>query len=212
MKGLEPKAFSDWIGLANEEWTPTYDNLAGAPRLALVSALLQQQGFVCVYCGKQIAEVGADGHIEHFYPQSLFKEWDLAWWNLFVSCGPPKTKNLPKICGAAKGNWVPSGQFIYPGVADCEGRFRFDGLGQILPSQLADQAATAMILRLNLSEAGLQNQRAAIVRAIEEDIANGLIDSSKIAAEIELWRTRDEDGRLKAFGHVAARYLEEEFT
>ncbi len=64
--------------------------------------------------------------------------------------------------------------------------------------------------RLNLYDSSLDYQRRQIIEHLEQEIALGAIDSSNVAAEILSWREPDADGRLRAFGHVAARYLEDE--
>jgi hypothetical protein len=44
-KGEEPESFTTWKALANEDWTPTYDDLRGQEKTDLYNALLREQGF-----------------------------------------------------------------------------------------------------------------------------------------------------------------------
>ena len=50
VKGLEPDVFSAWKALENPDWTPTYDDLRGAEKQAVKTALMQEQGYLCCYC------------------------------------------------------------------------------------------------------------------------------------------------------------------
>ena len=53
-KGSEPTVFKRW---KKKHPRATYKNLSGKPLLALRNALLQEQGFVCCFCGKAIGEI-----------------------------------------------------------------------------------------------------------------------------------------------------------
>ena len=64
-----------------------------------------------------------------------------------------------------------------------------------------------MIGRLKLDHNSLDYQRRQIIGYLEQEIASGAIDASNVTAEILSWRDAGADGHLKAFGHVAARYL-----
>jgi hypothetical protein len=67
-----------------------------------------------------------------------------------------------------------------------------------------------MIDRLKLDHDSLDYLRGQVISDLEQEIAKGAIDASNVAAEILSWRETDADGRLRNFGHVAARYLEDE--
>jgi uncharacterized protein (TIGR02646 family) len=206
-KGGPPPQFLQWLALAGLNWRPSYRTLSGPPMVAVRTALLREQGYLCAYCGRALAVDGADSHNEHFFPQSKFRDWELEWWNLFASCGPQKVRHRPKTCGDAKDNWTPSPHFIIPSDPSCEDRFRYDGIGQIAPTVATDLAATAMISKLNLKEPSLTLERQQLIAALEQDIADGHINPATVPTEIALWRTTDPQGRLKGFAQVAIRYL-----
>jgi len=209
-KGAPPVAFLDWLGLANDEWIPTYGNLRGNPMIAVRNALLRESNFLCAYCGRTVLADGSDSHIEHFYPQSKFEDWSVEWWNLFISCGRATSEVTPATCGTLKSDWVPSPDFIIPSSKGCEGRFRYDGLGEIAPRTAVDVAASTMIKKLGLNDGALSLERQQIIAALEYDVDAGELTPAMIPEEIERWRSADSGGRLKAFSQVAARYLEEE--
>ena len=68
VKQGEPEAFLDWKALANEDWMPTYDDLAGETKKTVKGALMEEQGYICCYCERRLTD--GDSHIEHFQPQS----------------------------------------------------------------------------------------------------------------------------------------------
>jgi uncharacterized protein (TIGR02646 family) len=207
-KRTEPPCLSDWRGLANEDWQPTWENFGGKPKEQTKVALLKEQGWVCAYCGRG---VDADGsHIDHFWPQHLFKIRELDYDNFFVSCGPSGVRGAPRICGDAKDDWIPTDARLIPSDPTCEGRFKYSGSGAIKAANDQDEAADATITALNLDDASLQLERKQIIFGIESAILDGEITKDNKAAEISHLRAPDAQGRCKSFGHVMARYLEDE--
>jgi uncharacterized protein (TIGR02646 family) len=208
-KEPSPQALIDWWAANGGDPPPVWAALQNPEKAAILLALIEEQKFVCVYCGAAISTAWRSAHIEHFWPSSRFPALRFEWSNLFASCGPPTVKRQPKTCGDAKGNWVPVNH-IFPGDHDCERKFAYDGLGQIRPSVLGGKPANVMIDRLKLNHNSLDYQRRQIIDYLEQEIASGAIDASNVAAEILSWRGTDAGGHLRAFGHVAARYLEDE--
>lgn len=204
-----PGRLTAWLAKVNEDWRPNWDNFAGPPRSETKQALLQEQGWVCAYCGRKIDDGGS--HIEHFLPRSKFPERELDYANLFASCGPSGKKSAPKTCGDAKGYWDPTDPVnLIPSHPDCEKRFRYESNGAVNPVDPSDLHVFKAIKVLNLNDDSLQLVRKSILAGLEAAIRAGEITAQNAADEISSWRAKDGDGRCKNFGHVAARYLEEE--
>ena len=208
-KGPAPQILIDWRAANGSNPPPVWETLQNPEKAAILLALLEEQKFVCVYCGAAISAAWRSAHIEHFWPNSKFSALRFDWSNLFASCGPPAVTRQPKTCGDAKGNWVPANH-VDRNDPDCERKFAYDGLGQIRPSALGGKSAAIMIDRLKLDHDSLDYLRGQVISELEQEIAKGAIDASNVAAEILSWRETDADGRLRNFGHVAARYLEDE--
>lgn len=190
---------------------PEWRALRNPEKQEIHRALLNDQHYVCVYCGKQISEDFRSSHIEHFYPQSVHTARRFDWQNLFASCGPTGQAQMPETCGDKKKNWDPSGKgHIDPIDPHCEERFAYDGNGTITPSINGDADAQTMIDTLNLDDDSLCFERLVIISDIEARIDNGSIIAANKAEEIALWRTVLADGKLIGYGHVAARYLEDQ--
>ena len=197
-----------WTANSSADPPPVWSNLQNPEKARILRALLKEQKYVCVYCGASITGEWRSAHIEHFWPQSQFGHLRFDWTNMFASCGPATEKNQPIICGDAKGDWTPT-SYVHPVAPDCELKFCYNGLGHISASSKGGSSAGVMIETLNLGDDSLNYLRSQIIKALEEDIAINEIDASTVIGEISSWRTPDDEGRLKAFGHVAARYLED---
>ena len=63
-------------------------------------ALLNEQGYICCYCMSRISCYNSK--IEHFKPQSLYKELQLDYKNLFIACKGNSSKE--QFCDTHKAN------------------------------------------------------------------------------------------------------------
>jgi hypothetical protein len=122
--------------------------------------------------------------------------------------GDPKRE--PSTCGDAKGSWFHPTQYIMPSDHTCEARFSYGLSGSISVTHGDDVAASKMIKALSLNNEVLAYERAQILSGIESDIESGEINAINKNEEILSWRTPDVDHQLKSFGHIAARYLEDD--
>lgn len=204
IKGTAPAVFDEWMALANEDWVPTYGGLQNPEKLAVQRALLAEQGGVCCYCGRAISE--SDCHIEHFLPQTEHEDLSLEYSNMFASCIRETSPGTPLHCGHAKADECDEARLISPLDPGCEERFLYNLVGEIFPSDPADEQANYMRELVKLDIPFLRNRR--------EEVLQRTFDASFIdtATEIELmtlrdaFLSRDVDGKLQSFGHVLARY------
>jgi uncharacterized protein (TIGR02646 family) len=220
-KNSSPQELVNWIASFQGGSPPKWEKINLSVKGRLKNALLKEQGWVCAYCGKSVGKESGnrgsgnddkkgDNHIEHFIPKSTNKNCTYDYGNLFISCGPSNGNGAPKTCGDAKENRIPTDPAnLIPSHPDCEKRFRYDG-GAVNPANSSDQHVIDAIAALNLNETSLCQDRGKILAGLEADILAGEITAENVTDEISSWRARDVDGRCKNFGHVAARYLEEE--
>lgn len=211
-KGSSPQALINWRaanGVPPAE--PNWQALMNPEKGQVHEALLAEQGHVCAYCGKRITTDFRSSHIEHFRPRSQCGALRFDWTNLFASCGPTGQVNTPKTCGDAKGDWNPQGcAHINPTDPQCAQRFSYDGNGAITPAVSGDVGAQTMITKLRLDDDSLDWERFVIISDLEDQIRDGVIDASNKSDFIAVWRSPDREGRLIGYGHVAARYLEDQ--
>lgn len=199
-KGKEPEAFTRWKEQAGPEWQPSYDDLRGEPKKAVVRALLEEQGELCCYCERRL--MPGDFHIEHFRPQSAPGVDPLDFSNMLCSCQNQLKKGEPRHCGNFKGDWFDAQLLISPFAPDCENRFAFLGDGSIKPSSSDDLTAVATIARLGLDIPKLKALR---VHAIEPFLDPELSDED-FQHFVASYLDRDPLGRLGEFW-TTIRYL-----
>lgn len=210
-KGPAPLVLRTWWDANKSDPPPPWNELQNPEKQEILQALLDEQNHVCTYCGKRITRARRSSHIEHFRPRSRHPELRFEWDNLFASCGPAGERNIPETCGGAKGRWDPNNH-IEPTDPSCELKFTYDGNGVISPSAIGGIQAQTMIDKLNLGDDSLDFERWLVIAELEERIREGDIDGASVGREIALWRLVASDGTIKAYGHVAARYLEDEFV
>ena len=150
VKNQEPQEFIDWKNNANENWQPTYDNLQNPEKGILYHSWLEEQGYICCYCERELKE--NDYHIEHLRPKdrTLFPELQLDYSNLLCSCQRNNQRKTPLHCGNSKGNWFDETLLISPLDPTCEDQFIYSYDGHIYPSDEGNLAAITTIEKLKL--------------------------------------------------------------
>ena len=125
-------------------------------KMDLKGALLNEQGYICCYCGKEIDE--ENSVIEHVKDKDNYPNQQLDYHNLACSCKGgqdrrSKNPQYPLFCDANKGNFDI---LITPFEEFCISKFEFDEYGNIFG---LDDAARETIKILNLNNEKLKNQR-----------------------------------------------------
>lgn len=207
VKGPPPAGFEAWKSLANDNWQPTYDDLQNPQKRELHQALLDEQGHVCCYCGRDISLT--DSHIEHFRPQELRDDLALSYDNVFASCIRETAPGAPLHCGHAKGNDFDEALHISPLDVASERRFIYTLTGSVLPTDAADTQATYMSNLLRLDIDFLRNRRLDALAKTFDETFIASATNEELGRLANAFRQRDADGHLESFGHVLARYAEQ---
>jgi uncharacterized protein (TIGR02646 family) len=212
-KGPEPQSFVEWkLGENNPDWNPAYADLQNPEKRVVHTALTNEQGYVCCYCGRRI-EV-TTSHIEHFRPQHLFAAEALVYCNLLASCvrdsGAKEVKEFPAQCGHAKGGQYDEARVISPLEPDCESRFAYGLNGEILIASSCDERAAWMSDTLNLDNRLMRSLRRQVLAGVfdAEFLSNG-VSAEELTRIAEHARSKSADGRLQHLGHVVARFAEQ---
>lgn len=200
----EPQEFIDWKNLSNNDWQPTYDNLQNPQKQAVFQSLLEEQGYICCYCERELRD--NDYHIEHFKPKdnNLFPELQLEYSNLLCSCQRNTQQGDPLHCGNSKGNWFDANFLISPLDQTCEQQFIYTEDGHIYPSTKNNLAAKTTIERLQLDIDKLVNLRM--------NILEPFIDDSLSTEELEkfvngyLEKKENNNGKYNEF-YTTIKYL-----
>lgn len=81
----EPESMRRWKQLAVNDPNYDYEYLPGKERKDLLDALIEEQGYICCYCGMEISD--ETSLVEHLTPQSSDPHLSLEYTNLLASCG-----------------------------------------------------------------------------------------------------------------------------
>ncbi|WP_413174342.1 retron system putative HNH endonuclease [Anabaena azotica] len=133
-KGVEPSSLSAWK-IKQGDKIPTWKSFRRTVvKEQLLETLLQEQGYICCYCGVAIDKGSC--HIEHFKPQGTDESVRFDYFNLIVSCqGEDETQaKIPVHCGHQKDNWYDENLLVSPLIANCTVFFRYSAAGEILPT------------------------------------------------------------------------------
>ena len=203
-KGCEPEKFRAWKELQREAGLALeYDALPGNARDAMRRSLYEEQTGQCVYCGRGIS-LNRNGscHVEHFRPRR-YRDLQLEYTNLFLSCGPEGDGGAGETCGRHKDDWFEEEHHIAPVPESCAERFRFRSSGKIVGD--GSEEAQKMIEVLNLCHRELAVTR----RDLIENLDRQLNEAEPGAVHDLLQDYLDTDGRgaRPSFANVAISYL-----
>jgi uncharacterized protein (TIGR02646 family) len=204
LKGAPHPHLEAWKAQANEDWQPNYAKLQNPEKRGLHQALLDEQGWLCCYCGRGISLV--DSHIEHFRPQEQREDLELSYENLFASCIRETAPSLPLHCGHAKAHYFDEAQHVSPLDPGCERRFGYSLAGAILPM---DDGATYMSKLLKLDIEFLKNRRTEALNKVFDAAFIASATPEELQALAQAFRAPGADGRREGFDHVLARYAEQ---
>lgn len=82
---LKKKKFDKKKLLKKLKGSEKWDDLCGEEKIILRKSLLEEQGYICAYCGKRI-ENEKKTIIEHISPKTKYKRHQFDYNNLVVSC------------------------------------------------------------------------------------------------------------------------------
>lgn len=132
-----------------------------------VKCKLLEQGKICCYCMRRISNNSA--HIEHFFPHESFRDMDLTYENMFVSCNGEATIILDdEHCGHRKNNWFRD-DMLSPTDAEVEKAFKYSANGKIsaVRNRPSSNVAQDMIHNLGLDSFHLERDRKQAIQVSE---------------------------------------------
>lgn len=207
-KLISPARFEAWKSVRNADWEPSYDNLQNPEKKILHQALLEEQAWVCCYCGRSVSL--ENSHIEHFRPQETYPDLALEFINLHASCIRETKPGAPLHCGHAKGNDFDEAKHISPLDPGCEKRFAYTLDGTILVTDPGDAAADYMRVLLRLDIAFVRTRRQEVLARVFDAGFLASATNEEMQRLASAFRTPHIDGKLDDFGHVVVRYAEQQ--
>lgn len=209
-KGDEPESLVNLKALANEDWKPTYEaDCKGEVKTQLHNALLQEQGYICCYCGMSITK--ENSHIEHLKPRSIYPKLALDYNNLLASCQRDREPRVPKHCGVKKDKWYDEQLMVSPLDINCANFFRYAASGEILPTDEQDLQEAA---QKTIEKLGLHIEKLRLIRSAAIDGAllaiEGLTDE-EIQKLAQGYEKPDANGQYEEFCFAIAYILNQYF-
>ncbi|MEH2308130.1 retron system putative HNH endonuclease [Nostoc sp.] len=169
-KGAGPESFTVWKNLANKDWQPSWENFSKPQKTDVHNSLLQEQGFICCYCGRRINT--DDSHLEHLKPRTTYPQLALEYTNILASCQKDTVPKEPLHCGKEKDKWHDEHLFVSPLDINCAEFFRYTDDGQVLATNNLEKQLPAEITidKLGLNINKLKDLRAKALEPILEII------------------------------------------
>ncbi len=157
VKGGEPAGFSEWCRKHSAD--VNWGDFSGTnEHQELLQQLREEQDDLCCYCEIVIDETKT--HVEHFKPRSQYPGEVFSYQNMFACCQHPDS------CGHKKKGKYFS-ELISPLSTDCESRFTYTGMGNIIPKDENDTFAQDTIDLLGLNCKRLLDRRKNILAELQ---------------------------------------------
>ncbi|MBW4591916.1 MAG: TIGR02646 family protein [Brasilonema angustatum HA4187-MV1] len=209
-KSKEPDSLTKWKHKLGSR-TPDWKSFPQPVKNEVYHSLLQEQGFICCYCGMSIARKQC--HIEHFRPKSVYKDLTFEYTNLIASCqGEDEHRpRVPVHCGHKKQAWFDEELMISPLDPKCVDYFKYSGFGEIIPTDDHDKQAAAKttIQKLALGIDKLRNMRRAAIDATL--LATDGLTATEIQLLAQGYEKPDADGRYTPFSAAIIYILKQYF-
>ena len=182
-----------------------FESMDSEVKRALKKSLIEEQGYLCCYCGKRI-EITDNLKIEHILSQSKFAYAQLLYSNMILSCDGGETdrtsgnKKFPEHCDSKKKDVILA---LPPTNLCCENCFIYgeDGSIDALPGK--NQGIEEVIQILGLDNPVLKNQRKAAIDAYKD------YDYSpeEWKKEIDRLSVKNQDGKYLTFCKAVEYYI-----
>lgn len=203
IKGTEPPCLLKYRQTSGA----TYDDYR--PKEPLKKALLLEQGYICCYCMRRIAEENME--IEHFKPQAKDKypELQLDYRNLLASCqGNRGEPQRLQHCNASKGKEEIT---LNPAdsIRDCETFIKYRSTGEVYSEDLTINQELNQILNLNYQTMRLNRQDtlAMVVVELNKMFPDQTWKKEAIRKKVSEWQNKNSRGHYNEYCQFIISYL-----
>ena len=199
-KGAEP------IEWTRKKATPGFVEYEPIPELR--EALLKEQGYICAYCMREIPVKKKDSHltetskIEHLKCREHHSDFQLDYNNMVICC--PGFIDGTAHCDKSKDNQEITFNIFHPGLQSSISYSTKDG--KIKSTNLVWNNEIENILKLNNSM--LKVNRKDALDGILMVLAKKKWRPAEISSKLDLWKTKDTNGKHKAYCGIVIWFLE----
>lgn len=180
-KGKEPL---EWTAKCN---TPDFTQYESIP--ALRKALLEEQGFICAYCMRQIpikdSSENETSKIEHIKSRSDYPDLQLDYNNMLICC--PESIDGNNHCDKSKGHQSISFSLFVPQLQQSIAYSSKDGTIKSSDPTIDDELNRL----LKLNNRRLKANRLQVIEAIIATLDKKKWKKSECQQQLEKWKERD---------------------
>lgn len=201
-KGKPPKSFIEYT----REKCARFDDMPPETKKELRRSLLEEQGYLCAYCMRRIADGGAETKIEHLQARNLSNE--LVYQNLLAVChGNEGRPREHQTCDSRKGNRKL--QFSPLDIADMNTIY-YDHQGHILSTKNGIQQELDDVLNLNDEDGYLiynrQKTLHLFLKTIRQSLGNKSLTKTQLEKKLRFYEG-GEQGKKVPYCGIIVWYL-----
>ena len=163
--------------------------------------LLEEQGYICCYC---MSRIDCDNSkIEHFKPQTKYRDFQIDYQNLFITCnGGEGKKGKEQYCDTFKGE----DELININLlSSIEFHIQYSKLGKISSSNKKIDKELNNVLNLN-NKILKQNRKETYQRLIQ-NLSKKDWTTKTIKDNIYKYKNMDSNGKYKPFCEMIVYFL-----
>jgi uncharacterized protein (TIGR02646 family) len=211
-KRIEPKSLTEYrSSISNSELEKSHiyedfrektkEGCSEDESYNLRKQLLEEQGYICCYCMSRI-----DCHnskIEHFKPQTKYKNFQIDYQNLFIACsGGEGKKRKEQCCDSFKGeNELENINLL----SNIEAYIKYSKIGKISsPNKKIDNELNS---RLNLNNRILKRNRKESYQRLIQNLNKRGWTNQTIKHDIYKYKNRDSNGKYYEFCEMIVYFL-----
>jgi uncharacterized protein (TIGR02646 family) len=204
VKGNEPNKLLEYRNTVDA----SYRNMLTDVKDVIRKQLLEEQGYLCIYCLSRIPQKNRQIKIEHFLPESgetLSEE--LSYKNLFAVCDGNEGSPFPdQHCDTRKGNRLIS---LNPLDENVERQFVYEQSGYLRAKDEGKQVEVDDILNLNINT--LVNSRKKLIEGTRKHLLKikkqGIWSNQLLQKEIDKLYEKNSEGKFVPYCMAAIQYL-----
>lgn len=208
-KGKEPAALTQYKSQPDPQYDgPQFTSVKDAIR----QQLLDEQGYLCAYCMGRIDNDQSNMKIEHWHSQKNYPAKRLDYKNMLaVCCG--NEGDIPKNqhCDTKKADQDLCYQPTNPNH-DIANKIAYLIDGTMTSNDALLQRQLEDILNLNYFR--LKRNREKVLKRVKQQLGAkpGTRSPNEIKRLLQVWQTRDRDGKYQPYCGVAIHYLKKKLS
>ena len=212
IKGVEPKSLTEYRSSITHnqlEQSNIYEDFKEKTKEGchedesynLRKQLLEEQGYICCYCMSRID--CNNSKIEHFRPQTKYRNFQIDYQNLFIAChGGEGKKGKEQHCDSFKGEDELENINL---LSNIESAIQYSKQGEILSSN--KKIDKELNSTLNLNNSILKRNRKETYKRLIQNMNKRGWTTQTIKHDISKYKSMDSNGKYYEFCEMIVYFL-----